>query len=217
MPKPAINVPLARTGARRLSYLFSLSKGQRHWNNATEMGRRGIPTPKPLAFFERHDFSGVRENYYLCEFTPEAFSTRDVFTAFKQGADSYRGIAKHAWIETVAQFVAMMHQRGMIHRDLSSGNLLITMQAGKPDIQVIDIGRAVFGKRHGAATDLKRICYKLRWADRETFVDEYKKALPEADTRFWRLSLRSYDAKQTLKRMLKGRGLRKKLRQKRTA
>ncbi len=191
-------------GAKRISYLFKDSKGKRHWNNATEMLRRGVNTPQPIAYAERSANPGVADNYYISEYLEDAFSTRDLFTAFALGEQSFRGISKEEWLTLVAGFVANMHMRHVIHRDLSSGNLLITLDGGTPKIYAIDIGRAHIDKSYNRNTDLNRICYKLDWPDREFFVAAYQAAFPNKPLRLWRASLRSYDAKQYLKKRIKG-------------
>lgn len=197
------------TGGRRLSYLFSQSKAIRHWNNANEMLRRGISTPAPVAFFERHTFKAVRANYYVSEYLPDSFSARDVFAAFTQGETSYRGIDKQTWIDAVAGCVAYMHRKRIIHRDLSAGNLLIQLQDGVPKVSVIDIGRAQLDTIDGAYKDLQRICFKLDWPDRETFIKSYQLAHPRGQTKHWRRACRAYDLKLTWKRRFRKHVLRR--------
>ncbi len=193
------------TGMRRLSYLARDSKAKRHWNNANEMLRRGVSTPAPIAFFERTQQSGVRQNIYVSAYVADTFSTRDLFTAFARGEDTYAGRTKSFWLERVAAFVGLMHKRRIIHRDLSSGNLLIAMEDGEPKIYVIDIGRATVDAGMQVLKDLNRICYKLSAEDQETFIGHYQRAYPKARIRGWRLSLWSFRTKQQLKSMLKGR------------
>ncbi|MGC9520210.1 MAG: hypothetical protein ACP5FP_11245 [Desulfuromonadaceae bacterium] len=77
--KRILTVKLNRpTGLKRLSYIFTPSKGRRHWNNASTMLQRGVNTPMPMAFYERHTLSGIRLSYYVCEFIPGTFSSRHV-------------------------------------------------------------------------------------------------------------------------------------------
>ena len=195
-------------GIKRLSYRFLPSKAKRHWNNATEMLRQGVNTPQPLAFFEQIS-SNAADSYYVCEFIPNAFSCRDVFTAFKEGQNQYQGIGKSRWLQQIAEFVAFIHERSIIHRDLSSGNLMMTLVDGEVVFYLIDIGRAVIGRRRGTRArmrfkDLNRICYKLSWPDREIFIQAYDACSSHSLPRWWRLSLASYDWKQRSKKQLKG-------------
>ena len=133
------------------------------------MLRHGIHTPTPLAFYESPLKPGVRDSWYLCEFIPDAFCSRDVYAAFRDGAQQYRGLDKAAWFDLLARFVCEMHDKQIVHRDLSAGNLLL-QERGPGDIQpwLIDIGRARVWTGPGSRVrprhrlqDLIRICYKL--------------------------------------------------------
>ena len=205
----ALTVKLNRArGIKRVTYLFASSKGKRHWNNATELLRRGVSTPTPVAYAEQARWAGVHDNVYVSEFIPEAFSTRDLFTSFANGAADYRGIAKSDWLEAVGRFVGYMHLRRVVHRDLSSGNILITLEGTKPTFYLIDIGRARFDRgkveqQRPRWRDLMRICYKLDWPDREALVDAYQANFPVPRPPWWRLALKSYDAKQIAKKRIK--------------
>lgn len=195
-------------GIKRFTYRFLPSKGKRHWNNATEMMRLGVPTPRPLGFFEQPE-SNAADSYYVCQFVEGAFSCRDLFTAFMAGETQYADIDKQQWLEQVAQFVAHMHERGVIHRDLSSGNLMMTADQGKVTFFLIDIGRALIDRDRAKSArmrfkDLNRICYKLEWPDRETLIEAYDRASDYRLPTWWRWSLASYDWKQNAKKTLKG-------------
>ena len=195
-------------GIKKFTYKFLPSKGKRHWNNATEMLRLGVTTPEPLGFFEQTS-SNAADSYYICQFIEGAFSCRDVFTAFKDGQTHYQGIEKEDWLQRIGKFVAHMHWRGIIHRDLSSGNLMMTCNNGEIDFYLIDIGRAVIDrplstKARMRFKDLNRICYKLAWPDRELLIKAYDQHTKQPLPKWWRLSLSSYDWKQNGKKTLKG-------------
>ncbi len=208
-----ITVKLNRTtGFRRLSYRFRPSKGRRHWNNACSMLSRGVATPLPVCFHEQLDSPGIRDSWYVCEFIPDAFSAREVYAAFRNGADSYRGLDKAAWFELLSGFVCHMHQRQVIHRDLSSGNLLLAETSpGEITPMAIDIGRAWVWRGPGSRVrerhrlqDLIRIAYKLNWQDREQFMAAYEAHLGRTFSPFWRIPFHYYDSKQAFKKYLKG-------------
>lgn len=213
-----VTVKLNRVkGFKRLSYRFYPSKGRRHWNNACEMLRRDVATPLPLAYYEAHQRPGVNDSWYLCQFIPDAFSARDVYAAFNRGETDYRGLDKAAWFDLLSAFVCHMHNKQVIHRDLSSGNLLLRQQDdGTVEPMAIDIGRARIWSGAGSRVrtrdrmlDLIRIAYKLDWPDRQLFIDHYERHLGKALGPLWRIPFRYYDAKQTLKKALKGKRRRK--------
>jgi lipopolysaccharide kinase (Kdo/WaaP) family protein len=195
-------------GIKKFTYKFLPSKGKRHWNNATEMLRLGVTTPEPLGFFEQTS-SNAADSYYICQFIEHAFSCRDVFTAFRNGQTQFEGIEKEDWLQRIGEFVAHMHWRGIIHRDLSSGNLMMTCRDGEVEFYLIDIGRAIIDRPLSTRArmrfkDLNRICYKLAWPDRELLIKAYDQHTRQPLPKWWRLSLSSYDWKQNGKKTLKG-------------
>ncbi|MBA6413727.1 hypothetical protein H2508_11460 [Parahaliea sp. F7430] len=207
-----VTVKLNRVaGLKKLTYRFRPSKGRRHWNNACLMLHRGVRTPTPLAYFERHDSPGNRDSWYLCEFLPEAYSVREVYAAFREGAEQFRGLNKASWLSLIADFVCNMHNMQILHRDLSAGNLLLQDKDGYPQAWLIDIGRARIWEGAGSRLrdrhrfqDLIRIAYKLNWADRELFLAAYEKSLGRKLSSLWRIPFHYYDNKQRFKKSLKG-------------
>jgi hypothetical protein len=196
-------------GIKRLTDRFKPSKGRRHWNTASTMLRRDISTPTPIAFYERHRSSGVRDSYYICEFIPDTFSSRHVCSAFRQGQKEFRGLDKPQWFDLLSGFICKMHNAGILHRDLSVGNLMLKQEdCGNITPYLIDIGRAkvVKGTLGGRQRilDLMRICYKLDWPDRELFIRHYNQCWGRTFGPYWRLALAYYDFKQGSKKLLKG-------------
>jgi hypothetical protein len=207
-----LTVKLSRPrGIRCLTHRFKPSKGRRHWNIASIMLQRGISTPTPVAFYERHSNSGVRDSYYICEFIPDTFSSRHVCSAFRLGQKEFRGLDKYQWFELLTGFICKMHDAGILHLDLSVGNLMLRQEKdGRITPYLIDIGRAkvVKGALGGRLRilDLMRICYKLDWPDRELFIQHYNKCWGKTFSPFWRLAVGYYDFKQKSKKYFKGKG-----------
>lgn len=208
-----VTVKLNRVkGAKRVTYRFRPSKGRRHWDNACRMLRRGVHTPMPVAFYEAPQNAGIRDSWYLCEFVPNAFSARDVYAAFRDGSEDFRGLDKNAWFSLLAGFVCNMHNQQVIHRDLSAGNLLLEQLAdGAIRPQAIDIGRARIWSGPGSRVrhrhrmlDLIRIAYKLDWPDRYRFIQHYEGHLGKSLSPLWRIPFIYYDSKQRLKKAIKG-------------
>ncbi len=208
-----VTVKLNRVkGIKHITYRFYPSKGRRHWNNACDMLRKGVATPLPIAFFESRQQAGVRDSWYLCQFVPGAFSARDVYAAINRGEAEFKGLDKEAWFNLISGFVCHMHNKQIVHRDLSSGNLLL-VQGEQGDIRpmAIDIGRVRAWSGPGSKIkirhrmlDLIRIAYKLNWSDRQRFIEHYEDHLGKPLSPLWRIPFWYYDAKQTTKKALKG-------------
>lgn len=208
-----VTVKLNRVkGIKRFTYRFRPSKGRRHWDNACQMLRRGVETPLPIAFYESPEQAGIRDSWYLCQFVPKAFSARDVYGAFRKGEQQYDGKDKEYWFELIAAFVCNMHDKQVIHRDLSAGNLLLEPMAdGSVRPLAIDIGRAWIWSGPGSRVrhrhrmlDLIRIAYKLNWTDRQRFIEIYESHLGKSLSPAWRIPFLYYDSKQGLKKTIKG-------------
>ena len=207
-----VTVKLNRVkGIKRLTYRLRPSKGRRHWNNACRMWRCGVATPLPIAYYEQAKNPGIQDSWYLCEFLPEAFSCRDVYAAFRDGADEFQGMDKAAWFELLSGFICNMHNKQIVHRDLSAGNLLLQRtERGELQPWVIDIGRAHIWAGPGSRVrprqrlqDLMRICYKLDWPDRQDFISAYERHHRDSLGRFWKLPFYYYECKHSFKKTLK--------------
>lgn len=211
-PKHTIIIKQNRaTGIRKLSYRFKASKGECHWNNASEMIRRGISSPTPIAYFERTNNAAIRHNYYVCDYVADAFSARDAFTAFAQGKQEFAGFSKQIVFQALARYTCKMHNRKIIHNDLSGGNLLMTKTDNNQiNVTAIDIGRAtVLAPKAKKVTqkmrliDLCRLCYKLDWPNRTAFMKVYFKEYGQAFDAGWSRPLKYYDWKQKTKHKVK--------------
>jgi len=160
---------------------FARRKGDkafRSWNNANELLRRGISTPRPTAFFHQADEPLSAPSWYACVDFAGAHSARDAFSAFSAGATEFQEHAVNDWYEAIAVFLQKLHTRGVYFRDLSAGNLLARpAQSGELEFALIDTARARFyphslGLRLRLC-DLMRICHPLDWPNRRIFVEQY--------------------------------------------
>ena len=189
---PLRTLPNARSGARLA------------WNNSSEMIRRGINTPAPIAYFEPRARGARGQCYFVCEFVENAFSARHAFNSFRDGAEKHEGFDKSDVFDVIAIFLRKMHLRGVFHGDLSAGNLLMRPDAaGGLQIFVIDTARAIcrigpLSKRE-RMLDLMRLCHPLDANNRELLAEAYCRD-PEARLPRWRnAALAYYDFKHYLK------------------
>ncbi len=197
-----------RSPMRRLLDRHKASRSLRSWNGSSELLRRGIATPKPVAFFESRDPSGKNIGYFVCESFPSQASVRQAFYNFARGAEAYEGVPKAIVYRELAVFIRHMHYRGVFFRDLSSGNILMRVgDDGVPAFSLIDTTRARFFRRgvtlRYQLSDLKRICHRLTWPERHAFLDQY---FPERDVkRAMRIQMvfGLYDAKHWYKQKIK--------------
>lgn len=203
--KLVVKQPVKMHPHKRLFDRFKPSKALRSWNGTAELLRRGISVASPVAWFERENDPGLMQNYYVCEYVPTKFTTRDMISAFAEGETSFAGASEESAYQQLAAYLLRMHGGGILFRDLSGGNILIrTSVGGELDFTLIDTGRIhVFAKPLPLGlrfADLVRICNKMHPEGRVKFLNIYLAALKKKLRwwQYWRFV--AYDLKVQAKR-----------------
>ncbi len=193
---------------RRVLDWHKPSRSVRSWSGSCELLRRGISTPRPIAFFEQASRSGTRQGYFVCEAFPSQGSVRLAFNMFARGELEYEGVPKVQFYRELAAFIRKMHDRGVFFRDFSSGNILVRKEEGGAlCFCLIDTTRAVFFRgpvsQGYQLSDLKRICHRLTWPERLAFLEH---CLPDSSAVLAlriRIVFGLYDAKHVFKQRIK--------------
>ena len=122
-------------------------KGRRAFLYPTRLLERGIDTPEPIAYIEQRRCGLLGLSYFVSVQSPLGLTLYDLSNAAE---GTYEDIA-----EAVGRFVAMMHDREVLHLDLSPGNILWDKDEQGYHFAVVDINRMRFGKvniQQGCAT-----------------------------------------------------------------
>lgn len=144
----AVSVPAAPTGHadavikvfrasgfKRLKTLLVPGKAARAWSGAVACRARAVPTPVPMAYLERRAHGLVAEGYFLSAYLPEAVEIRSLLRDLPPD-DLARLLAE------VAKLLGFCHNEGILHRDLSDGNILVrSPRPGAYDLSLIDTNR----------------------------------------------------------------------------
>jgi hypothetical protein len=195
-------------GVRGWLQRFKPNKALRSWNGAHELLRRGIPTPRPIAWFENPHTPREAESYYLCEAFEGGSSARHAFYAFNRGEAEFLGIPKAQLYAAIASLLVKMHGRGVFFRDLSAGNLLLRRtDIRETEFSLIDTARARIGVKslpvRKRLADLMRLCHPLAWDGREEFLRAYFTAAKIRFRPWMRLAFQYYDWKHRIKKRLR--------------
>lgn len=190
------------------------SKARRSWNGAMELLRRGIASPRPIAFFESIGDNSLKRNYYLCEFAQVDCHIGQVFGAFAAGEASFMGLERETVYAQLARFIHKMHHNGGYFRDLSGGNILVKIvDKNQLEFSLIDTARARFSDyaipMRQRLADLTRACHKLDWPARERFLGHYLGLSGRQLQWYHKLPFYLYDAKVWLKRRVGRKGMKK--------
>lgn len=186
------------------------NKALRSWNGAHELLRRGLPTPRPIAWLEHPQTPRAAESYYLCEAFEGGSSARQAFYALNRGEPEFLGIPHAELYAAIAALLVKMHGRGVFFRDLSAGNLLLRRAAGgQIEFALIDTARVRIGVKslsiRKRLADLMRLCHPLTWEGREQLLEQYFTAINVQFVPWMRLAFHYYDWKHRLKKKVRGR------------
>lgn len=190
------------------------SKARRSWNGAMELLRRGIASPRPIAFFEKVGDNSLKCNYYICEFAQVDCHIGQMFGAFATGETSFMGLERETAYAQLARFIHKMHHNGCYFRDLSGGNILVKIiDKTSLEFSLIDTARARFSDyaipMRQRLADLTRACHKLDWPARERFLGHYIGLSGRQLQWYHKLPFYLYDAKVWLKRRVGRKGIKK--------
>lgn len=127
-----------------LKDLLHISKAKNEWKLTHQIADLGINTVLPLAMGERRRLGLLRESYFVskriadCE-TLHDFVVREVK---KEHGPSFVKW-KRQLIRQLAVLIAEIHKKGVEHRDLHAGNILMEKIAeGDYKLRLIDLDRA---------------------------------------------------------------------------
>ena len=134
------------------------SKAKKSYQNALRLEELKITTPQPIGYIEFFKSGLLKESYFLSLQTHYDFTIREVLLD-KNWPDH------DAIFEQFGEFTYEVHQKGVLHKDYSPGNILITkLEDGKHRFDLVDINRMDFTEL--SYTQKMKNLSKL-WADED--------------------------------------------------
>lgn len=122
----------------RVAYTwFRKSKAVRAYENAARIIELGFDTPDPVAYIETYSGGFIHYAYFISLQCP--YKRR--FVEFAKG----NPIGDRASVVgDLGVYVARLHQAGVLHKDLSVGNILFEMDATGTHFSLVDLNRMKF-------------------------------------------------------------------------
>ena len=155
-----------------IKYFFQKSKGRKEWEIGNELLGQGIPTALPIAVGEGYRLGILKENYLILKGIENGKSLKHYIV---QG----RGLAKKRNLPKIlAVFIKEIHRKGILHRDLHAGNIIVQEQ-GKDIVKLylIDLHDVDILNKLTISQILKNFAQinnpKARNTDRIRFIKEY--------------------------------------------
>ncbi len=128
---------------------FRDSKAKRSYNNGLVLTENNIGTPDPVAYVETYKCGFFDQSYYVSQFKHYPGIMRELRTgSFEEEKDLIRDFA---------YFTASIHEKGVLHKDYSPGNILYDLTDGEYQFALVDINRMTFEE-----VDLQTGCHNFR-------------------------------------------------------
>ena len=168
------------------------SKALKSWRGAQALVRAEVPTPEPVMLVESNDPGGA--SFFVSRRLKEFFEARHFFRALNadREREEFPGVDPQEVLEEMAWTLRRLHERGVWHRDVSVGNLLVrrrTRDESGYDIFFVDLNRAHTGRRLTVGRRTRDLC-RLR-----IFKREHREAFLRA---YWEERMRAYWLKRLL-------------------
>jgi len=118
---------------------FRKSKARRSFEHAGILLKKGINTPKPIAFYEQYCFPGLNRSYYVSEHLENAPTFYDLITMSQFPDENI--------LRQFTHFSFELHEKGIDFLDHSRGNTLIKKtNEGNCSFYLVDLNRMRFRK-----------------------------------------------------------------------
>lgn len=117
---------------------FRQSKACRSYENALRLEALGIGTPSPVGYKEVYRWGLLAESYYVACYVPETYELRRVLHG------DFDTSGRRRVFYAFGQFVACLHEKGILHHDLSPGNVLVSETDKGYAFYLVDTNRMRF-------------------------------------------------------------------------
>lgn len=199
---------------RRVERRVKGSKAGRSWHGARALQVAGVPTPAPLMLIESDAAAGA--SFFVTERLRESYEVRHFFRrlAGDPSAGAFPEVEPEALLEALGGLARRMHDGGVLHRDLSMGNVLAVPNGGELELYVVDTNRVRRVEDPGTVRRVRDSCRLpiLEPEHRDAFLRGYWGDPPATWSPrrwLWAVSVRGYLAKHAVKNRLRGIRLRR--------
>jgi len=122
-------------GVNRLKSLFLRGKAFKSWRGAVALVERRIETPPPVAYLEKKKGLFLDQSFFLAERIGGIEEIRFLFPKLPPSE-------LHPLLVSLSQQLSTCHKKGILHRDLSDGNILVKKdKQGEFRFYLIDTNR----------------------------------------------------------------------------
>jgi serine/threonine protein kinase len=138
-------------GVDKWKSLVLPSKAKKAWRGSLALVEGGFLTPLPVAYLERRTSFFLEKSYFIAEYVANIEEIRGLFRDLS--ADELTPL-----LQDLANLLARCAGSGIIHRDLSDGNVLVERKRDEPSrFFLLDTNRIRRRKRVGKFKGIKSL------------------------------------------------------------
>ncbi len=187
-------------GINKVKSIVLHSKAYKAWRGSNQLKDCGIQTPVPVAFLEKKHSLFLEQSFFLSGMVRGIEEIRHLFPSLSE--DELR-----LFLKELARFLLYSHQQGILHRDLSDGNILVRKdEHGKYIFYLIDTNRIRKKKRIRCLSRVKNLIrLGIPPASQREFLMQYlgKERLNNLFWFWYKLNKNSYSGYIGLKKKLR--------------
>jgi serine/threonine protein kinase len=138
-------------GVNKLKSIFLPSKAAKAWRGAQALKKSGLDTAAPIAYLERRKRGFLERCFFLAERVEGASEIRPLLRSLPPGE-------MKPLLSSLGRHLSLCHERGILHRDLSDGNILVKKDsAGQVHFYLLDTNRVRLRPKIGQLLRLKNL------------------------------------------------------------
>jgi len=138
-------------GVNKLKSLFFSGKAFRAWQGAMVLTERKVDTPPPVACLEKRKALFLDESFFLTERISGVREIRFLFLELQP-------VELRELLDSLSRHLSLCHERGVLHRDLSDGNILVKKgKSGEFRFFLIDTNRIRIKRRISPLKRMKNL------------------------------------------------------------
>jgi len=195
-------------GVNGLKSIVLPSKAAKAWRGALALRQRGLATAAPVAYLEKRRHGRAESSFFLAERIADAEEIRHLFR--RSSPEDLRTL-----LISLARHLSVCHDRGILHRDLSDGNVLVRKEPdGTMTFFFLDTNRVRVRKKIcGLARAKNLIRLGVPAAYQEVFLREYfhPRQLPKTAWLWYKINKTVFSGYIGLKKKLRLRRIARKL------
>ncbi|MBE0460713.1 MAG: phosphotransferase, partial [Candidatus Aminicenantes bacterium] len=160
-------------GINALKSLFLPSKAKKAWRGSMELIERELATPHPAAYLEKRKGRMIDQSFYLSEWVEDVKEIRLLFRQLphEELKELLAALAAHLFFS---------HQKGILHRDLSDGNVLAKKsKTGKYVFYLVDTNRIKIKQKISPLSRMKNLIrFGVPPSYQRFFLEQYLRVKP---------------------------------------